>query len=62
MPTDNGIKAVIKGKTLTITTTLGKGKLSSTGKSYVVATSGGFMDVPGAGKVKLNLSVITPLA
>ena len=49
----------VTGNKLTITVTLEKGTLSSSGKSLVVATTGGFVAVEGT-DLKVNLNVIKP--
>ena len=46
------------GKTLTLTTALTAGTPSKTGKTLVLASSGGFISVPGADGVKINVTVI----
>jgi len=47
------------GKTMTIKVDLGKGILSSTGKSLVVATSNGFQGVQGT-DLRISLNIIKP--
>lgn len=50
-----------KGNKLTITIDLSaKGKPSSTGKSDIIATSGGNQQVPGDGGFKLGLNLYRP--
>ena len=49
----------VTGNKLTITVTLEKGTLSSSGKSLVVASTGGFTAVEGT-DLKVNLNVIKP--
>lgn len=50
----------LRGDELTITCKLEKGTLSSTGKSLVKFSSGGFQPVPGGNGMKLNVTVIEP--
>ena len=47
----------VTGNKLTLTCELGKGVLSSTGKSLVVATTNGFVPIDGT-EFKLSLNVI----
>lgn len=58
MTINGGITATVKGNTLTLTVPLGKGTLSSTGKSMVLASTGGFTELEGGSGAKLNLTVI----
>lgn len=53
------IKADVKGKTLTLTVDLSaKGRPSASGKTTVVATTGGFVSIEGGLGVKFGLNVI----
>lgn len=49
----------VNGNTLTITVPLGKGVPSSSGKTLVVATTGGFQPIEGS-NIKVSLNVIKP--
>ena len=49
----------VKGDKLTITTTLGSGIPSSTGKTLIVATTNGFQAVAGT-DIRVSLNVIKP--
>jgi len=49
----------VEGDKLTITTTLGSGVPSSTGKTLVVATTNGFQAVAGT-DIRVSLNVIKP--
>jgi len=49
----------VTGNKLVITAILEKGTLSSSGKSLVVASTGGFVPVDGT-DLKVNLNVIRP--
>lgn len=55
------IEAEVKGQILTLKVDLSKpGKRSSSGKSTLIATSGGNIEVPGGG-AKFGLNVYRPL-
>jgi len=49
----------VEGNKLTLTCDIGKGTLSSSGKSLVVATTNGFVPVGGT-DLKVSLNVIKP--
>lgn len=57
--TDESFKIVGngKGKTLQISMPLVDGQLSASGKSYTLASTGGFVEVPGT-DVKINVVAI----
>jgi len=50
----------LKGDDLTLNITLDKGQASSTGKSIVRYSSGGFQPIPGGSGLKVNVTVIQP--
>jgi len=52
----------LKGDELILTLHLEKGQLSSTGKSLVRFSSGGFQPIPGGNGLKVNVTVIQPQA
>ncbi len=49
-----------KGNTLTITCELQPPRPSSTGKTNILFTTGGFTPVQGENGMKVNLTVVTP--
>ena len=51
------MEAKIEGDMLTIKIRLTEGTISSSGKSLVVATSGGFIPIPGS-ELKISFNVI----
>jgi hypothetical protein len=52
----------VKGNTLTIVVDLSKkGELSKSGKSHLIATTGGSVDIPGAPGAKLGLNIFKPV-
>jgi hypothetical protein len=53
------IKFEVKNKSLIITCPLNGGTPSKTGKSLVVATTNGFVEVPNS-DIKVNLNAIKP--
>lgn len=55
------IKMALQGKTLTLTIDLGHslGK-SKTGKSTLVASTGGNVSIPGSGGIKLGINCYKP--
>jgi hypothetical protein len=55
----NGIKFEVKEGKLVITCPINGGVPSRTGKSLVVATTNGFVDVPGS-DIRVNLNAIKP--
>jgi hypothetical protein len=55
------IKLEVKNKTLIITCPLNGGTPSKTGKSLVVATTNGFVEVPNS-NIRVNLNAIKPLS
>lgn len=52
------MEATLKGSKLTIVVDLETGKLSSTGKSTIRYSSGGFQPIPGGNGMKVNITVI----
>jgi hypothetical protein len=52
------MEATLKGNKLVLSVDLETGKLSSTGKSTIRYSSGGFQPIPGGNGMKLNLTVI----
>jgi len=55
----NAIKFEVKNGNLVITCPINGGVPSRTGKSLVVATTNGFVDVPGS-DIRVNLNAIKP--
>ena len=49
----------VEGGYLEIRQKLSAGKLSASGKSHVVVSTGGFKPADGAGDVRVNLTAIT---
>lgn len=57
----SNVQMEVKGNKLTITVDLSaKGETSGSGKSEVIASTKGNVDVPGAAGVKLGLNVYKP--
>ena len=57
MPTNNGEYIRVKGGCLEIRQKIGKGTVSSSGKSLVVVSTGGFQAIDGS-EIRVNLTAI----
>ncbi|MFH1485825.1 MAG: hypothetical protein ABIH46_07120 [Chloroflexota bacterium] len=58
MPAQNGEYIRVAGGYLEIRQKIGAGKPSSTGRSLVVVTTGGFKEVDGNAGIRVNLTAI----
>jgi hypothetical protein len=52
------MESTLKGNKLSLAVDLEPGKLSSTGKSTIRYSSGGFQPIPGGNGLKVNITVI----
>lgn len=58
MPAQNGEYIRVAGGYLEIRQKIGQGTPSSTGRSLVVVTTGGFKEIDGGSGIKVNLTAI----